>query len=285
MLVYRDYDQAQLDAQYDNGIAVPDRARWTDRWPVGSSEARARLGGKLDVPYGTRDREKLDIFPAAESRAPVLMFVHGGYWKMRSKSEFSFIAPAYVAAGISVVMVGYPLAPAARLDEITESVRRAVVWAYRNAASFGGDSERIHISGYSSGGHLTGMAMATDWAAHGLPVDVVKSACAVSGVYDLEPFRLCSLNAEVGVTKEIVERMSPLHLIPRKSGPLILTVGGRETDEFRRQTQSYADVWHRAGLPLEIVPMPEDNHYSIMDGFADATNPLFRAVVRQIFGG
>lgn len=285
MLVYRGYDQAQLDAQYDNGVAVPDRARWTDRWPVASLEARARLGGKLDAAYGSHEREKLDIFPAAGDKAPILMFIHGGYWRMRSKDEFSFIAPSYVAAGISVVMVGYPLAPAATMDDITESARQAVIRVYRNAASFGGDPARLHISGYSSGGHLVGMMMATDWAARGLSGNAVKGGCAISGIYDLEPFRLCSLNAHVGVTKEAAARNSPMHLVPKKAIPLILTVGGKETDEFRRQTEAYADVWRRAGLPLEIVPMPEDHHYSIMDGFADPISPLFQAVIRQIFGG
>ncbi len=283
--VYRSYDQPQLDAQYNNRAAVPDHARWTERWPQASAEARAHLDGRIDVPYGTGERCRLDIFRAAGKRAPVLAFIHGGYWRAFDKGDFSFVAPAYVKAGIGVAAIGYPLAPAATLDEITESVRQAVAWLVHNAASFGGDPARLFVSGHSAGGHLTAMMMSTDWAARGLPADLVKGGAAISGIYDLEPIRLCYLNQDVRLTAEMAARNSPLHLLPKRAGPLILAVGGTETDEFRRQQERYAKAWRGARLGLEIVPMPDDHHFSILDGFADATNPLFQAVKRRILGG
>lgn len=282
MTVYRNYDQAALDAQYNNMAAVPNHARWTDRWPAASAAARQRLGTKLDVPYGPGERLKLDIFKAAGDKPPVLAFIHGGYWRARSKEDFSFVVSEYVQAGITTVMVGYPLCPTVTLDQLTECVRNAIGWIYKNAPSFGGDPARIHVAGHSAGGHLTAMMLSTDWRARGLPADVVKGGCAISGIYDLEPIRLCYLNADIRLTPEMAARQSPLEQIPASSGPLILTVGGKETNEFLRQQEVYADAWHGAGLPLDIVPMPDDQHFSIVDGFANPANPLFRALLDQI---
>ena len=285
MRVYRDYDQAQLDAQYNNRAAVPDHARWTERWPRASAEARARLEARLDVPYSTGERHRLDIFPAAGRGAPILAFIHGGYWRAFDKSDFSFVASAYVKAGVGVAVIGYPLAPAATLDEITESVRQAVAWLFHHATAFAGDPARLFVSGHSAGGHLTAMMMSTDWAARGLPTDLVKGGAAISGVYDLEPIRLCYLNREVRLTAEMAARNSPLRLLPKAAGPLILAVGGGETDEFQRQQAAYAEAWRGARLGVEIVPLPHDHHFAILDRFVDPTNPLFQAVKRRILGG
>jgi len=284
MPVYRDYDQEALDAHYNNRAAVPDFARWTERWPVASAEVRRHLSGRIDVPYGDGAAERLDIFPAKGSDTPILIFIHGGFWRALDKSMFSFVAAGYVRAGISVVAIGYPLAPSVTLDAITDSTRRAVGWVYRHGKSFGGDPARIHLSGHSAGGHLTAMMLSTDWAARGLPADVVKGGAAISGIYDLEPIRLCYLNADVRLDAAMVLRNSPLLLVPERAGPLILSVGGRETDEFLRQQEVYAEAWHGAGLPLEIVPMPHEQHFSILDRFADPHNRLFGAVRRQILG-
>ncbi|HYB11120.1 MAG TPA: alpha/beta hydrolase [Alphaproteobacteria bacterium] len=284
MLIYRNYDQAQLDAQYNNRAAVPDHTRWTERWPKASEEARAQLGGRYDVPYGRGERQTLDIFPVGQKRSPVLIFIHGGYWRTLNKDAFSWIATSYVRAGIAFVAVGYPLCPTVTLDALTESVREAVGWIYRNAATFGGDPARLHISGHSAGGHLTAMMLSTDWAARGLPDGTLKGGCAISGIYDLEPIRLCFLNADVRLTPDMVQRNSPLRVLPSASPPLILTVGGRETDEFQRQQALYGDAWRAAGLPLGIVPAPADQHFSIVDRFADPSHELFQTVRRQISG-
>jgi arylformamidase len=284
MAVYRSYDQAQLDAQYNNRAAVPEHPRWTERWPRAAAEARAALEGRLDIAYGSGPRETLDIFPAGESPAPVLAFIHGGFWRALDKSQFSFIAPTWVARGVAVAMIEYPLAPAATLDAIVESVRTAMGWLHRNAASFGGDAARLHVAGHSAGGHLTAMMLSTDWPARGLPADLVKSGCAISGIYDLEPIRLCYLNHDVRLDAAMAQRNSPLALVPARAAPLMLAVGGKETEEFLRQQEVYAEAWHGKGLPLALVPIPEDQHFSILDGLADPASPLFRALARQILG-
>lgn len=282
MPVYRTYDQAQLDALYNNRAAVPDHGRWMDRWPHASREARAWLGGQLDLPYGPAERQRLDLFPAAGRSAPLLVFIHGGYWRALDKSDFSFAAPAFVEAGIAVAVLGYPLAPAATLDEITESVRLAIGWLFEEAAGFGIDRARLHVSGHSAGGHLTAMALSTDWAARGLPADLVKGGTAISGLYDLEPIRLCYLNQDLHLTPDMARRNSPIELAPNRAGPLILSVGGRETDEFLRQQERYAEAWQGAGLPLQIVPMPDAQHFSIVEAFATPGSPLYQAVSQQI---
>ena len=284
MPIYRDYDQEALDAQYNNRAAVPDFARWTERWPADSAAARSRLAARLDLAYGEHAAERLDVFPAAGGATPILVYIHGGFWRAMDKSIYSFVASAYVEAGISVVAVGYPLVPSVTLDALTESVRRAVGWVHRHGTSFGGDPARIHVAGHSAGGHLAAMMLSSDWTARGLPGDLVKGGTAVSGVYDLEPIRLCYLNADLRLDPEMARRNSPLELVPETGAPLILAVGGRETDEFRRQQEVYAEAWHGAGLPLEIVSLPQDQHFSILDRFAEAKSPLFRAVGRQILG-
>ncbi|HUC60625.1 MAG TPA: alpha/beta hydrolase [Alphaproteobacteria bacterium] len=284
MKVFLDYDQDQLDAQYDNMRAVPDHARWTDRWPGDSAAVRASLECRLDVPYAAGPRRTLDIFPARGSGNPVMLFIHGGWWRSRTKEDFSFVVPNYVAAGIATVMVEYPLLPSVTLDVLVECARESVEWVWRNAASFGADPARLHVTGHSAGGHLTAMMMSTGWAARGLPPDVVKSGAALSGLYELEPIRRCYINADARLDAAGVERNSPIAHLPTRSAPLILAVGGKETDEFRRQQDVYAKAWHRAGLPLAIVALPEDQHYSILESFKGPAGPLFEAVKRQIFG-
>jgi arylformamidase len=284
MPVFLDYDQDQLDAQYDNMRAVPDHAKWIDRWPPESAAALKNFASRREVPYAPGPRRTLDVFAAPGSGNPVMLFIHGGWWRSRTKEEFAFVVPAYVAAGISVVMVEYPLVPSVTLDALVECARQALIWTHRNASSFGGDANRIHVTGHSAGGHLTAMLMSTDWTARQLPLDLIKSGAALSGLYDLAPVRLCYINADTRLDPAGVVRNSPIAHLPARSGPLILAVGGKETNEFRRQQEIYAHAWHRAGLPLAIVPLPSDQHYSIVDRFAGPAGPLFDAVKRQIFG-
>ena len=284
MAVFLDYDQDQLDAQYDNVRAVPDHARWTDRWPSDSAAVRASLPNRLDVPYAPGPRRTLDVFPARGTGNPVMLFIHGGWWRARDKEDFTFVVPHYVAAGIAVVMVEYPLVPTVTLDQLVECARQALIWTWQNAASFGADRERLHVTGHSAGGHLTAMMMSTDWAARELPRDAIKSGAALSGLYDLTPIRLCYINADTRLDAAAVKRNSPIEHLPARAAPRILAVGGKETDEFRRQQEIYAHAWHGAGLPLAIVPLPGDQHYSILDSFKGPAGPLFEAVKRQIFG-
>jgi arylformamidase len=287
--LFRDYDQAALDAQYNNRAAVPDAARYIERWPAASAAARARLGGALDLAYGPHPRHRLDIFPAkGGGKAPVLAFIHGGYWQALDKSVFSFVAAPYVEAGVAVALLGYPIAPEAGMDEIVASIRAALVWLGRHTGAHGGDPARIHLTGHSAGGHLTAYMMAEDFSAEsGLPQPLLKGGLALSGLYELEPIRLSYLNEKLGMDQEVARRNSPASR-PAGKEPLILAVGGIETDEFRRQQRDYAARCRAVGWPVEAIEAPGRDHFSVLESLADpepgaAPSALSRALLGQIF--
>src|SRR5437773_4558714 len=227
--VFRHYDQEALDREYNNRLKVPEFAEYLDRWPRTSEAARRELPCRLDVRYGASPGETLDIFPAdGPGPAPVHVFIHGGYWHRMDKADFSYVARGLRPAGAATVVLDYGLVPAIDLDELVRQCRAAIAWVHRHARQWGGDPDRIAISGHSAGGHLVAMLLATDWAASGVPADVVKAGCAISGLYDLEPIRLCYLNRVLALTPEVAQRNSPVHLAPARPTPLILAVGGTE---------------------------------------------------------
>jgi len=279
MALYRNYDRAGLDAQYFLRGRVPEHPEYFRRWAEDSAAVRRARPCRLDISY---DSERLDLFPAERPAAPCLLFIHGGYWQALDKSDFSFLAPAFQDAGVALAVVNYTLAPKAGMDEIVRQNRAAVAWLYRNARAYGVDPERIHVAGHSAGGHLTAMMLATDWAAFGLDRNPVRGACAISGLYDLEPIRLCYLNDVLGLDAATAERNSPLRHLPKQSPPLILSVGTGETDEFLRQQADFAAAWRKAGLPLEIADQPGDHHFEIVNRLGQLTSPLHQAVMRQI---
>ena len=193
--IYRGYDRAALDAQYNNRARIPEYVGYFERWLAWSAETRAALPGGRDIAYGVLPVETLDIFPAERHDAPILIMIHGGYWYSLDKHHDSFVAEGCRPHGVATVVINYGLSPDYRMDEIVRQNRAAAAWVWRNAASIGGDPRRIHALGQSAGGHLAAMLLATDWPAFGagLPADLVKSAVSISGIYDLEPIRLCYL--------------------------------------------------------------------------------------------
>ncbi len=281
MALYRNYDKAGLDAQYFLRARVPDHPEYFKRWKEDSEAVRRSRPCRLDLRY---DVETIDVFPAPKTPAPCLLFIHGGYWQALDKSDFGYIVPAFQDAGVAVAVVNYTLAPKAKMDEIVRQNRAAVAWLHRNAREFGIDPARIHVAGHSAGGHLTTMILATDWSAFGLDHNPVRGACAISGLFDLEPIRLCYLNDVLGLDAEAARRNSPIHHIPRQSPPLILSVGTGETDEFLRQQADFAQAWRAAGLTLEIADQPGDHHFRIADRLGEPKSLLHQAVMRQISG-
>ena len=281
--VYLGYDQQALDAEYNNREKVEDSADWISRYAIASAETRAALECRLDVAYGAHPGEMLDVFPARGAPAPVHVFVHGGYWQRLDKSDSSFVARALQPAGAAVVVINYALIPTVDMDELVRQCRASIVWVHRNAESFGGDPNRIFVSGHSAGGHLVAMLMSTDWSAiAGLPADVIKAGCGISGLYDLEPIRLSYLNEVLKLTPEAARRHSPVHCPPPRSGPLLLTVGGLEGPEYHRQTEELAAVWRSRGLPCQALDLPKHHHFSILADLEDSGTILSRLLLRQM---
>ncbi len=258
MILYRGMDRAALDAAYDNSAAVADSAALLADFDARSAQLRAAQPGHLDLRYGSAERNRIDYFAAA-APGPLLVFIHGGYWQMRRKETFSFLAAGPLAHGIHVALIGYTLAPEKPLAGIAGEVRDAIRWLAQHAADFGGDPQRMLLSGWSAGGHLTALA---------LDEPAIKGGLAISGIFDLEPVRLNYLNAKLGLDAAEARRLSPLFNPPACAVPLILACGGGELPELQRQSASYAAARAQSGLPGRLVQLPGFNHFSILEQMA-----------------
>lgn len=286
--VFLDYDRDALDRQYDNRRAVPAFAEYLTAYVTDSVAARSALRSRLDVAYGPGEAETLDIFLPDRSRrgaglAPIQVFFHGGYWRALSKSEFSYVAGPITAAGGIAVVVDYGLIPAIDMDELVRQCRASVAWLHRNADSFGGDPDRLFVSGHSAGGHLVGMIAATDWPAeYGLPQSIVRGGVAISGLFELEPIRLCFLNDDLGLTEDQARRNSPIHLPPPPPMPMIVTHGGDESAEYARQSSIYVEHLGRHGLTPDLRPIADRHHFSIAADLGDPDSELSRLITTQM---
>ena len=266
--VYRGMDRAALDAAYDNTAAVKNSALLLADFDARSRQLREDMPQHLDLRYGTAERNRIDYFAGAK-HGPVLIFIHGGYWQMRAKETFSFIARGPLAHGIHVALPGYTLAPAITLEGIVAEVRAAVRWIAQHARDMGGDPTRIIVSGWSAGGHLTAMMMDEPG---------VSGALAISGIFDLEPVRLNYLNARLGLTANDARRLSPLMNLPKRSTPLMLACGSTELPELQRQSEAYASARAQAGLPGRLARLPLLNHFTILEELARADGVLTNLV-------
>ena len=274
--VYLDHTQAELDAAYDQRVYAPNREEIVAWYASESAKVRERLPHRRSAPYGTGDDETLDVFPPkpkmgsesisdARAHAPIHIHVHGGRWTLFTKDEESFIAPTFVEKGAFYLVPDFSNIPKVRIPEMVAQVRRAIAWVYRNAASFGGDPDRIHLSAHSSGSHLAGIALLTDWEKDfGVPQDVVKSALLISGMYDLRPVMLSARSSYVKLSEAEVLGMSAILQADRFRTPLTMVYGAKETPEFKRQPKAFADALAAAGRPARLVEIPGANHFEVL---------------------
>ena len=272
MSLYRGMDRAALDAAYDNTAAVADSGRLLADFEARSARLRAAQHRYLDLRYGPAERNRIDYF-AAGPGGPVLAFIHGGYWQMRAKETFSFLAAGPLARGIHVALVGYTLAPDKPLDGIVSEVRTAIAWLAGRVADFGGDPSRIYLSGWSAGAHLTAMC---------LDGPAVNGGLAISGIYDLEPIRLCYINDKLQLDPDAARRLSPLLHLPSSSRPLIVAYGGGELAELQRQSETYAAARTHAGLPSQLVRLADHNHFTILEELANPAGALTLQLLKLV---
>jgi acetyl esterase/lipase len=266
-------DRAQLDAAYNNGAAVAERNTIVADWAARSAHLRREHAAHLDLRYGDAPRERLDLFLAADPQGPTLVFIHGGYWQMNDKENFAFLAAGPLALGINVAMVGYTLAPAARLDGIVAEIRRAVHWLTSHLGDFGADASRVYVSGWSAGGHL---------AASVMTLPAIRGGLAISGIYDLEPIRLSYLNEKLRLDAAEAERNSPILHLPPMASELIVAYGTKELPELCRQSVEYAQLWVERGLPGHLLPVDGANHFTILETLADPQALLAQALARLV---
>jgi arylformamidase len=282
-------DATWLDQQYDNRARVADHARVLGNWAAASAHVRAQTpAARLDLRYGQGEGETLDVFPATvptpAAGAPVLVFIHGGYWRSLDKSDFSFIAPAFNAAGALVLVPNYALCPAVTIEHIALQMAQAVAWAVDHAAEHGGDPSRIALVGHSAGAHLAAMLLTCRWKDldPDLPAQPLAGALAISGLYDLEPLRHtpCVKN-DLRLTPTSVARLSPAFFPRPKGGKLFAVVGLEESDEFLRQNALIRDVWGPTAVPV-CETLPGANHFNVLSPLADPASRLHELALRLL---
>jgi arylformamidase len=271
------------EREYNARASIPEHPQIFARWTEQAAATRRLRACLIDLAYGETAGERLDLFPARQDGAPLLVFIHGGYWRSLDKSDFSWLAPAFVNHGVSVALVNYGLSPRTPIEEIVRQMLRAHAWLYRNGDRLGFDPARVFTAGHSAGGHLTVMMMAALWPAFGddLPADLVKGGLAVSGIYDLAPLVYAPfLAADLQLTAKRARLLSPAHLPPATSARLYTAVGGLESSEFRRQTALIGKAWERN--LARSVPMPGFHHLNVIDELANPASPLFDAALEMV---
>ncbi len=270
-------DAAWHDRMYNNRALVPDFADHFAHWTRASVQARESLQPVLDVPYGDGPNESLDIFPALKPKAPVVIFIHGGYWRSLDKSDHSFVAPGLRDLGACVVVVNYALCPGTpeqpvTIPDIGLQMARAAAWVWRHIAKHGGDPDNISVIGHSAGGHLAAMLLGCDWKKVGrdLPVDLVHKALSISGLFDLEPMRKTPfLQGDLRLTPAQVRMASPAKWQRPRKGVLYAVAGGDESAEFLRHIRLIHQAWGPKTVPV-CEALPGLNHFSIV---TDLTRP------------
>ncbi len=274
-------DAAYYSREYNNRDLVPEHPRFFERWAAASARARATMTCYLDRRYGESPGETMDLFPARKGDGSCMMFIHGGYWRALDKQDFSYLAPAWVDAGVSLAVVNYDLCPAVSVEEIVRQMLRASRWLWLHAEEYGMDEDRLYVCGHSAGGHLTAMIMAALWPVFDsrLPRDLFKGGLAVSGIYDMRPMlQVDWLQPDLRLDEASAWRLSPAFLPPATRAPVMTAVGGDESAEFRRQNALLGERWK--GVFAGDIPMPGANHFSIMDGLAAPASPLFAGARR-----
>lgn len=264
------WDDSALDQQYNVRALVPECAHMLQRWAKNSEAEREQQDCFLDISYGPGVNETLDIFPCESNQAPVLIFIHGGYWRSLDKADHSFIAPAFTQQGVCVVVPNYALCPAATLPEIVLQLVQSVAWVYHNIHLYGGDRNRITVAGHSAGGHLAAMMLSCLWPTFDpdLPVDVVKNALAISGLYELDSVMHSPyLQETLHLNSAQVALASPAWMPAPVTGWLASVVGGDETPAFHRHNWMIQQAWGEQAVPI-CESLSGLNHFSVLESLA-----------------
>jgi arylformamidase len=283
--VWLNMDQAELDAAYTQSVWAPNRQQLLTRHSTNSEIARTYLGAPLRYAYGATPIEGLDVYRSTRPNAPINIFIHGGAWRGGLAKNYAFAGELFVNAGAHFVVPDFAWVQdvGGSLIPMAEQVRRAVAWVYRNAQSFGGDPHRIYVSGQSSGGHLAGVILTTDWRKDfDLPADLIKGGLCCSGMFDLQPVRLSARSSYVKFTDEMVHMLSPQRHLDKLNAPVIVAYGTLETPEFQRQARDFAAAVQAAGKSVQLLVGEGYNHFEIVETLGNPYGLLGRAVLAQM---
>ncbi|MGO3438129.1 alpha/beta hydrolase [Serratia liquefaciens] len=278
-------DLSMRAVQYNARASVEDFDACMAQYEQLAAQAKAQTPGIYDIHYGMGVAERLDLFPAARQPSPLLVFIHGGYWHSQRKEEACSMAATFTQHGVAVATLEYTLQPEATLAEIVREVRSAITWLYHHAGQYGIDPERIFVSGSSAGGHLCGMLIADDWQhRYQVPVNVIKGALALSGLYDIRPLCDIYINDWMRLTPEQAVTLSPLFMLPEKAHApqILLDVGAKETQGFRNQTLAYFAACREKGLNVALLEDRHNNHFTLVNELANPNSILFQRVMAMI---
>jgi arylformamidase len=284
-LVWMNLDQKELDDAYDQIKYAPNLPQIVKRYATSSADTRKRIGAPKRLSYGSTPAEGADLFATKKPNAPIHVFLHGGAWRSGTAQSYSFPAETFVNAGAHYIALDFTNVVETKGDlmPMAKQCRDAIAWLHKNAASFGGDADRIYISGHSSGGHLGGVVTVTDWEKdYGLPKDTVKGALLVSGMYDLKPVRLSARSSYVKFTDETENALSTQRHLEKLNAPVIVAHGTLETPEFQRQTRDFAADATKAGKPVELLVGEGYNHFEIIETLGNPYGLLGRAALAQM---
>lgn len=275
--LYRGMDRATLDAAYNNGAAVgtEKRNRYMSEWTARTQALLQKPGVRRDLRYGEAPRNRIDFLPCGRADAPTFVFIHGGYWQMSDKETYGCVATGPLAHGINVAMVEYTLAPAIKMDGIVDEVKRAVAWIVGHLGELGAARDGVYVGGHSAGGHLTA-SVATEPG--------IKGAIPISGLFDLEPIRLCYLNDALHMDEAEARRHSPQFHLPDQAPPIVVSAGADELPELRRQSADYYAAWTAKGLKGRYLPLAGHEHFSILEELASPAGKL-TAALRDLVAG
>lgn len=282
--VFLDYTRDTLDNAYDQRVWAPDAQQIIARYARDSEEVRKRFPPRTER-YGSREAETLDIFAPAGARAlPVMVFIHGGAWRALGSKDASAPAPTFIENGCLYVALNFDNIPAVRLPEMVDQCRRAMVWIAGNIAAFGGDPGRIYLSGHSSGAHIAGVLLTTDWAAHGGAPDLVKGGLLMSGMYDLYPVMLSARSSYVKITPEELAALSAMRHLDQVRCDMIVVNGDRESPEFKRQSQVFASALAGMGRLTARLELAGKNHFEVPEALNDPASAVSKATLQMMKG-
>ena len=283
--IFLDYDQEELNYQYDPGKHAPNMKHLFERFEVLSEAARAIIGPPTRLEYGDGENEQLDLYKTTRPNAPVHVFLHGGGWHLRHAKHYGFLAPMFINAGAHFIALDFRgvESTGGTLMPIVQSLRRAIAWVHGNVKGFGGDPDRIYISGHSSGGHLVAALITTDWAKeHKLPANVIKGCIAAGGFYDLAPLGLTHRAKAIKFDEATVAQLSPIRHVDKINADLLVAYGSLESAEMKRQAESFVAAVQKAGKPVRLLPGTTYNHFELTETLSNPYGLLGRAALEQM---
>lgn len=279
--VYLGYTQAELDRAFDQTQWASNLKELVGRWAETSRRVRETASRMETRRYGSADNEDMEIFPAHEANRPVHVFIHGGEWKRRDKLGSAFPALSLVTGGLNFVNLNFDATPHVTIPQMIDQVRRALIWIYRNIGEFGGDADAIYLSGHSSGAHMAAVLSTTRWEDFHAPPNLLKGVVCIGGLYDMEPVLLSMRRAWVKLTPDEAHQVSPIHHIDWIGMPVTVIYGENESPEFQRQAKAFHGSLLADNKPCNLIEMPGQNHFEVLDALHDPRSRLSEVLVTQ----